>query len=247
MLRVRPHVHTSDLHGGAGFLQALGLAPTLKPVPHASSAVFDAGSGCVALHFCPPGSADEGRTSLAFDVGDVREFARRTEASGTAVELSEDGHGLAVRITAPDGESLLANAGPRETGAPASPLSVLAIWSTDDVGPAVTILEAIGARPRTGSGADPRHDFRAKNGGLVAVRAGESTTVELAFEYDGDVRDLSDSLTAGGFDSMVVDESHGRSLRVHAPWGTAVRIDERRRDFSGTRCANGAEPGWASA
>ncbi|WP_247827886.1 VOC family protein [Arthrobacter antioxidans] len=232
MLRVRPLVHTPDLPGAARFLQALGLAPAQDPAPNGSYAVFDAGSGRVALHACVPGRAEDGTTDLAFDVADVREFARRTAEAGArvTVELSDEGHGVTARITAPDGLSFLADAGPRETGAPPSPLAVLALWYTPRVGRAVRVLEDIGAKPGTSSAAATRHDFRAKNGGLVAVRTDARTRAELAFEYDGDVRDLVRDLTAGGFEPVVTDESHGRSLRVRSPWGAEVRIDEWQRD-----------------
>ncbi|MHA7283087.1 VOC family protein [Arthrobacter sp. TMS2-4] len=236
MLRVRPVVSTPDLPGAARFLQALGLTPAQDPAPNGSDAVFDAGSGRVSLHACLPGSAEAGTVDLAFDVSDVREFARRTAEAGArvTVELSGEGHGLAARVTAPDGLSLLADAGPRETGAPPSPLAVLALWYTPDVGPAATVLGDIGAKPRSSSDAGTRHDFRAKNGGLVTARTGARTAAELAFEYDGDVRDLVRNLTVHGFEPMVVDEIHGRSLRVPAPWGAEIRVNEWQRDFSGS-------------
>ncbi|MHA7210222.1 VOC family protein [Arthrobacter sp. MDT1-65] len=233
MLRVRPLVATSDLPAAAGFLRALGLHPAQEPVADGSRAVFDAGSGRVALRTCAPGSREEGRAALAFDVGDVREFARRTVEAGTAVGLSGEGSGLTARITAPDGTSFPVEAGPRETGAPASPLAVLAVWSTPDVDRAARVLGDMGARPRAGARAGTRRDFRAKNGGLVAVRAAARGGVGLAFEYDGDVRDLLGNLTAGGSGPVVSDGSDGRSLRVRAPWGAGIRVDERRGDLSG--------------
>ncbi|WP_394251240.1 VOC family protein [Arthrobacter pityocampae] len=239
MLRVRPVVSTPDLPGAARFLQALGLTPVQDPPPTGSEAgldaedeaVFDAGSGRVALHSCATGSAEDGRVSLAFDVSDVREFARRTAEAGTrsTVEPAEDGHGPTAHVTAPDGLSFPADVGPRETGAPPSPLTVLALWSTPDVVPAVTVLNDIGAKPRTAEAGAP-HSFRAKNGGLVAVRAGARPAIGLAFEYDGDVRDLLPGVTGGGFGAVVVDGEHGRSLRIPAPWGAEVRVDERLRD-----------------
>ncbi|MBG6224955.1 hypothetical protein IWX63_001520 [Arthrobacter sp. CAN_A2] len=227
MLRVRPLVHTPDPTAAAGFLRALGLSPALEPAPNGSFAVFDAGSGRVALHRCVPGSPADGTVALGFEVGEVREFARRTAEAGTAVVLTGEGRDLTARVTGPDGMSFPAGAGPRETRAPSSPLSVLAVWSTPDVGPAVTVLEDIGAKPRVSSDAGTRHDFRAKNGGLVAASTGPRTAVDLAFEYDGGVPELLAGLTAGGFGPVVVEEAGGRSLQVRAPWGTTVRVDER--------------------
>ncbi|MHA7240909.1 VOC family protein [Arthrobacter sp. TMS1-12-1] len=224
MLRVRPLVHTSDPAAAAGFLRALGLSPALDPAPNGSFAVFDAGSGRLALHRCVPGSPADGTTALGFEVGDVREFARRTAEAGTAVVLTEEGGNLAARVTAPDGTSFSAGAGPRETRGPASPLSVLAVWSTPDVGPAATVLEDIGAKPRTGPGT--WRDFRAKNGGLAAARRADRIDVALAFEYGGDVRDLLAGLIGDGFGPVVVEGATGRSLCVPSPWGAEVRISE---------------------
>ncbi|WP_434995833.1 VOC family protein [Arthrobacter sp. Ld5] len=226
MLRVRPVVSTPDLPGAARFLQALGLAPAQDPAPDGSCAVFDAGSGRVALRACTAGSAEDGTVRLAFDVSDVREFARRTAGSGArlTVELT-DGDRPTARVTGPDGLSLHADAGPRETAAPPSPLTVLALWSTPEVGAAAAVLDGIGARPRIRAGAG--HEFRAKNGGLVAVRTDARTAAGFAFEYDGDVRDLVRGLTGAGYAPEVVDEGHERSLRVRAPWGTGVRVHER--------------------
>jgi hypothetical protein len=229
MLRVRPLVHTADLPRAAAFLQALGLTPAADPVPNDSYAVFDAGSGRVTLRACAAGSAEEGSVDLTFDVGDVREFARRTAEAGTAVRLSEE-RGLAARIEAPDGASLLAAAGPRETRAPASPLSVVALWHSTAPAQAVRVLTDIGAKPRIGSDPGTRHAFRAKNGGLVTARAGSRTAVGLAFEYEGEVRDLLPGLIGGGFEPAVVDEGSRASLRVLAPWGTEVRVHERQPD-----------------
>ncbi|THJ65788.1 VOC family protein [Arthrobacter echini] len=233
MLRVRPLVYTSDLPSASAFLLALGLSPAVDPEPTDAYAVFDAGSGRVALQACEPGSAEEGTTSLAFDVSDVTEFARRTREAGTAVELSQEGHGLAARITAPDGTSFLADPGPRATTAEPTPLSVLALWYTPDLESAVRVLKDIGARPRISSDAGTWHDFSAKNGGLVALHAGERTGLELAFEYDGDVRACVGGLLTAGVEPTVIDESYGRSLRVPAPWGAEIWINERQRDLHG--------------
>ncbi|MHA7280781.1 VOC family protein [Arthrobacter sp. MDT2-2] len=229
MLRVRPVVSTSDLAGGAVFLRALGLTAAQDPAPDDAYAVFDAGSGRLALRSCPAGSPGDGITTLAFEVGDVREFARRTSEAGTPVDLSEERHGLVARITSPDGTSLRAGAGPRGTGAPASPVAVVALWHTPDVASAVRVLKDMGARPRNSAGT--RHDFTTKNGGLVAVHHAERAGTEPAFEYDGDVRDLAADLTSAGFEPVVSGESDEPSLRVRAPWGAELRISERQQDL----------------
>ncbi|BBE21545.1 hypothetical protein MN0502_04280 [Arthrobacter sp. MN05-02] len=231
MLRVRPLIHTSDPAAAREFLRSLGLAPSREPLPEGAQEVFDAGSGRVALHPCASGDPEDGSVGLAFDVSDVREFARRTIAAGTPVELMEGHHGTAARIIAPDGTALLAEAGPRETNAPASSLSVLALWQTPDVGSAVRVLQDIGARPRAGSAAGTGQAFGARNGGLVSVHLRERTGAELAIEHDGDVRELIADLTAAGLEPGVVGGGRGSSLLLRARWGAEVRIDGRQQDL----------------
>lgn len=229
MLRVRPLVHTADPAAAGSFLRSLGLTPAQGPAAPGVPAVFYAGSGGVALRTCAPGSPEDGTTDLAFEVGDVEEFARRTADAGTPVELSGE-DGPSARICAPDGTSFRAGSGPRATGAPASPLAVLALWHTTDVDAAVRVLEDIGARPRSSSDTATRYGFSAKNGGLVAVHRSGRTGVGLAFEYEGDVHDmaanLAANLTAGRFDPVAVDDG---SLRIRAPWGAEVRVTEWRQ------------------
>ncbi len=233
MLRVRPLVFTHDLPRAAEFLLALGLTSAVDPEPTGTSAVFDAGSGRVALQACEPGSPEDGTTALAFEVSDVAEFARRTEGAGTSVELSKAGHQLVARITAPDGMSFRAEAGPRSTGADPTPLSAVALWCTPHLDAAARVLRDIGTKPGVSTDAGTSLDFSAKNGGLLALRAGARTALELAFEDDGDVRDRIGDLAAAGVERAVTDESYGRSLRVRAPWGAEIRVNGRHRDLHG--------------
>ncbi|KNC19355.1 hypothetical protein AC792_07210 [Arthrobacter sp. RIT-PI-e] len=243
MLRVHPAIRTSDLPRAAAFLRALGLRPAEDPAPTPSTVVFDAGHGRVTLHTGPvgdaPGTVGEGTTDLAFDVGDVREFARRTNEAGTLTEISGEGAGLTAWVDTPDGTTFPAAVGPRDTGAPASPLTVVARWRTADPDDARRVLEDIGAKPHHSRGGGHRYRYRAKNGGLVTVEAGQTgqddapsdrVTVDLAFEYDGDVRELLGDLAAVGSGPVSVEDRTGRSLRVDTPWGTALGIHQRQPD-----------------
>jgi hypothetical protein len=230
MLRVRPLISTTDLPRAAAFLRALGLSPAEGPAL-TNSAMFDAGSGRVGLCSCASGSPEQGSTSLAFDVGDVREFARRTVESGTPAEILGEGPGTTAKIPAPDGMSFSAELGPRDTGAPASSLTVVARWHTPDPASAARVLEDIGAKPRNTPGA--RYAYRAKNGGVVEVLAADRTVVELAFDYDGDVRELLGNLTDAGAEPVVLQDGPVRSLRVTAPWGARLLVEEKLPDVTG--------------
>ena len=115
MLRVRPIHFTSRLDEWERLLTGLGM---VKTVDEPTWREFDAGSGRLALHVAEQGSAEDGTTSLGVEVGDLKEFARRTKeagaadcttSGGTTAELIEADHGPSCRITAADGFSFLAD------------------------------------------------------------------------------------------------------------------------------------------
>jgi len=111
MLRVRPIHFTSRLDEWERLLTVMGL---VKTVDEPTWREFDAGSGRLALHFVEEGAAADGTTSFGVEVGDLKEFARRTKEAGaaegvTTAELIEADHGSSCRITAADGFSFLAD------------------------------------------------------------------------------------------------------------------------------------------
>ena len=151
MLRVRPLHFTSRMDSWDRLLTALGMVRTEG---EAGWQVFDAGSGRLALHAVPEG-AEDGSTALAVEVGDLAEFARRTnlaaEEDGAApAELVTADHGESCRITAPDGFSFLADkAAHAARCADADPaLAVVGVWFTEDPASVSRTLHQVGARPR---------------------------------------------------------------------------------------------------
>ena len=173
MLRVRPLHFTSRMDSWDRLLTALGMVRTEDD---AGWQVFDAGSGRLALHAVPEG-AEDGSTALAVEVGDLAEFARRTnlaaEEDGAApAELVTADHGESCRITAPDGFSFLADkAAHAARCADADPaLAVVGVWFTEDPASASRTLHQVGARPRPVPDQDDTADFTAKNGGVLMVR-----------------------------------------------------------------------------
>lgn len=196
MLRVRPVLFTSDLAGWKRVLGALGLVCV---VDRGDWLEFDAGSGRVALRSAAPGAPEDGTVAFGVEVGDLAEFARRTVADGTRAELFDADHGQAVRVTAQDGFTFLADkAASRTTSPEADPrLAVVGTWLTPDVSAAAQDLRNIGARPRHAS--TDLADFSTKNGGILLARKAPETAVGgLAFEYDGDLAALEARLTAAG-------------------------------------------------
>ncbi|SDD39010.1 VOC family protein [Glycomyces harbinensis] len=73
----------------------------------------------------------------------------------------------------------------------------------------------------------------AADAGTVAVHRaapGDEGRCELAFEADEPLEAVAERLRAAGFDpGPVIDESHGRSIRVQDPDGVWVQINRNDR------------------
>ncbi|SFT77367.1 hypothetical protein [Arthrobacter sp. ov118] len=235
MLRVRPIHYTSRMDQWERLLSALGMVRT---VDNGDWQEFDAGSGRLALHRVAAGGSagsagsvgaggdvPDGRTDFGVEVGDLAEFARRTNAAsaedGNApAELVQARHGESCRITGEDGFGFFADkAAHGAQGADADPaLAVVEVWFTPDAAAAAQTLRNIGARLRPSPDDDETADFTAKNGGVLMVRpASGSARSGLGFEYTGDLSALRDRLAAAGHQVSMTEEAFGRSLHVANP------------------------------
>jgi hypothetical protein len=227
MLRVRPIHFTSRIDAWARLLTDLGMVRT---VDDGGWQEFDAGSGRLALHQAEAGAGEhgtarDGRTDFGVEVGDLAEFARRTNAAGvedgtSPAELVRAEHGESCRITGEDGFSFFADkARPGAQSADADPaLAVVAVWFTPDAAAAAQTLQNMGARLRPSADDDETADFTAKNGGVLMVRpASGAARCGLGFEYTGDLSALRDRLTAAGHQVSMTEEAFGRSLHVASP------------------------------
>lgn len=252
MLRIRPIHFTSRLQQWQQLLADLGL---VKTVDDGEWVEFDAGSGRVALRRTTAGSADDGTTAFGVEVGDLAEFARRTNEAGTAnggtaAVLIQTDHGPSCRVTGRDGFTFLADPATRAadgtwaTSPDADPaLSASIMWIAPDTAGAGQDLANIGAQPRVGSDSGDWTDFTAKNGGRIGVHIGGAASAgPLGFEYDGDLATLLDRLTAAGHEAHIVDECYGRTLHVANPdfadlpgnpTGPTIWISERQTDLYG--------------
>ena len=202
MLRVRPIHYTARPEPWERLLNALGM---VLSEDDGGRRVFDSGAGRLALQSVAEGAAENGSTELAVEVGDLVEFARRTNlaaqedgnsdagpgTAGTgpaeviaagpaevvAAETFAAGEGAACRITSSDGFSFLADkAAHGAQCADADPaLAVVGVWFTGDTAAAVRTLRQIGARPRPVPDNDETADFTAKNGGILLVRPASGT------------------------------------------------------------------------
>ncbi|MGP5606552.1 MULTISPECIES: VOC family protein [Micrococcaceae] len=239
MLRVTPIHFTDHLGSWTSLLEALGL---VHAVNSDGWHEFDSASGRVRLH-ATDADHPSGTTLLSFEVGDLDEFTRRTREAGTAVVMTEEGHGSTATITGPDGLSFPVTAqSPRPEPAQADPaLQVLVLWMTPEPqGPAET-LRNIGARPQIASDSGGWVQFRAKNGGLVATHSGTRAFATLSFEYDDDAEVLLTRLQTAGLGASLVDESYGRTVLVeHPDGGEPIWINEAQQDLYGYHRLAGA-------
>lgn len=232
MLRVRPVHFTSRIESWKKFLTALGMVQTEDD---GGWQVFDSASGRLALHGAEAGAGEDGRTVFAVEVGDVAEFARRTNLSaresgqqgqgtqGDGTQLAElvtADHGEACRISAPDGFSFLAEEAIHGAQcADAEPaLAVAGVWYTAEPEAAIRTLLHVGARPRPVPDNDETADFTAKNGGVLLVRpASGPPRSGLGFEYDGGLEPLQERLNDAGFAATLTEEAFGSTLHVANP------------------------------
>lgn len=235
MLRVRPIHYTSRMDQWEGLLSALGMVRTVNDGDWQE---FDAGSGRLALHRVAAGAAGadagagagagivlDGKTDFGVEVGDLAEFARRTNLAGaedgtTPAELVSARHGDTCRITGGDGFAFFADkAAHGAQCADADPaLAVVEVWFTPDAAAAAQTLRNMGARLRPAPDDDETADFTAKNGGVLMVRpASGAARTGLGFEYTGDLAGLRDRLAAAGHRVSLTEEAFGRTLHVANP------------------------------
>jgi hypothetical protein len=222
MLRVRPIHFTSRLDQWDRLLTDLGMVRT---VDDGSWKEYDAGAGRLALHAAEPGSEGDGTTAFGVEVGDLAEFARRTNEAGaddgtSPAELTKADHGDTCRITGGDGFSFFADKAAHSAQSTAADpaLVVVEVWFSPDAAAAAQTLRSIGARLRPVPDDDETADFTAKNGGVLMVRPGNGNArAGLGFEYTGDLSALQDRLAAAGHQASMTEEAFGRTLHVANP------------------------------
>ncbi|MCA4134384.1 VOC family protein [Arthrobacter sp. M4] len=259
MLRVRPTVFVSDLEPWSAFLEGLGM---IRTVDEPDLREFDAGGGRIALRRRQlPGQAEDAlNVVFGVEVGDPAEFVRRTVADGTKAVVVDGGR--AADVAGRDGFIFRADkAAHGAVCADADPdLTVVGVWLTTDLQHASQDLKNIGARPHadasageadTGAGAveSPMPQeayFTAKNGGVLAARAGTISGAEgeteadvpgtggLEFEYRGGLDPLHERLAAAGIEARALyvgGPARRRALELRGPGGVKVMV----REASGPR------------
>lgn len=258
MITVRPIRFTAHMNTHRVMLKALG-ASLLTDAP--GWEVYGLSSGRLALHTAEvngtadctgaPDSPPSGTTVLAFETDDLNGWMAQASERGLGVQLKQMDRGPVAEIRARrhrfeiDEVGSLGLEEDTSTWAP-SRVSVLQIWYSPDPETARQVIEKTGAVPRIGADDGVWTDFTCDGGGLVAVHAQEDVAVELAFEFDGDITELSATLSQAGVGHHVIDEKFSRCIRIPDPDLVGhIQINERQRDlygFSDLSCNEADQP-----
>ncbi|PZF82062.1 hypothetical protein [Jiangella anatolica] len=179
--------------------------------------------------------ADAPGAELGFEAPDLLAVAAECERNGLAT-VSAGGR---LEVIGPDGLRLHVDEHPSaEAPAGADPaLSPLPLWYTPDVAGAAGVLDRLGLTVRIASRRGDWVDFVAPGGGLVAAHGADRPSVQLSFEYDGDVRALAARLTARGLTPSVIDENYGLTVRLPDPDGGQIFVNQVQSDLHGYRRA----------
>lgn len=238
----RPIHYSSQPAAVIAPLLALGLTHIEGGVTDAWQVLHAPGGGDVAVHAVAPGDALDGTTQLGFEADDLDAVGAALPASVTA-EISEEAHGRALRVTAPDGLSFLVDARPARPVVtavePPYRLEVAQMWFTADVTGANGVLAALGAAALVTS-PEPLGwvDARMPAGGRMQVhnKPVETPYVSAGFQLAGSLEDALARLHAAGFaQAAIIDESYGRYLEL-GPGGYDLElgwVNQEQADYYG--------------
>jgi hypothetical protein len=232
-LSVRPVRFTDDLPAWRRVLAALGAVPLSEDE---GWSVYQLGAGRLALHPAAGSSEAPGTTLLGLETSEPLEEAVAAAArEGVPIELGDTDHGRAGIVTASDGTRLVLDPSapnPRALEASQPGLAVMPVWHTPAGRVALDVLDGLGMRRRVTLEDGTWADLTARSGGLHGVHPMSSVRTELAFELNGNVDTLLESLTVAGVRAQVHDEDPGRVLRFADPdGGETLRVLERQPDL----------------
>ncbi|WP_309066257.1 hypothetical protein [Microbacterium sp.] len=211
MITVQQILFTGDTERWWALAEQLGFRPAFEPTPE--WAEFDAG-GVLAVHATadrhPANEAD-----LHLLVDDL-EAAERRLGDLDVTRSHMDGVGELLTVRARSGVVVTASAGARR--AHSDTIAVQPIWFQPDVGEARAILEAFGLRAHLAADRGGWIEMHADGGGTVGIHSGEEAGIGRSFVAH-DLDALAACLADADFPASVIDEAHGRSLRILDPDG----------------------------
>lgn len=105
---------------------------------------------------------------------------------------------------------------------------------------AAAVLRALGLVERISSAEQNWVDLSCPGGGLVGVHQHDLPSVDLSFEYTGDLDALQQRIAAIDPAASIIDENYARVLRISDPdGGPELWINERQHDLCGFRQHSG--------
>lgn len=216
-LTVRPIVHTDHMPEWLAIFRALG-ARTLTDDPMWTELELDRGRVTVSgLH---PG-ASEGEVTLGFETPDLVAYAAAVRPmEGMRVERITADHGDSIRVVGRDGLEFLIDERLPGASLPEQPTNwVHALWISTDVAAAAQDLESLGLRKRLTDTNGRTIELRAAEGDvLVHTNDGGPIGATVAVDTT-DLDACHKALIDAGIAHDVIDETHGRTLKVPFPGG----------------------------
>lgn len=240
MIKVTPIRYTPNMDANEELLLALGLR---KSYDSPSFRVFEADSGSVALHASTPADSYHLTTDFRFSSDSRESLSEAVRSAGFAAEVSEQPHGMSMRVEYAAGMSFWVDAArdPIPAGSDSPAVTVNQIAFVRNVPRFGELLDALGLRAQLRSNDGEFISFSAPGGGQVmdhdlgsSVASTESLSA-FGLEYDGDARQLLERLEGAGLRGSVADESYGRTLLLEDPDhpGKPIWINEKPTDLYG--------------
>lgn len=232
-LSVRPIRFTDDVPAWQRVLDALGAVLIGRDE---GWLVYQLGAGRLALHAATGSAHAPGTTTLGLETtAPLEEAVAAAADEGVPIELGDTDHGPAGIVTAADGTRFTVDPtspNPRRLEASEPGLSVMPVWHTTDARVALDVLDGLGLRRRVTLDDGSWADLSSRGGGLHGVQPRSDVGIELAFELNGKVDALLETLTAAGVEARVEEAASGRVLRIADPdGGEALRVLEREPDL----------------
>lgn len=214
-LTVRPIVYTDHKPEWLAIFRALG-ARTLMDEDGWSEVELDRGR--VALHHLYEGKA-EGDVDLGFETADLEAYAAGVlPMEGMTVARATADHGETIRVVGRDGLAFLIDERPPGEPLPPAPTtSVCALWISTDVGATAQDLETLGLRKRL-TNVNGRSINVSAAEGEVLVHTNDGGPIGATVAVDTtDLDACHKALIDAGIAHDVIDETHGRTLKVPFP------------------------------
>jgi len=248
---LRPIRFVTDVAAWQAFYADLGFIST--GVEADGWVVLAADSGRLALHHAEPESPLVGKAKLAWEVPDLEAYRTAVAGTGTDIRRATFDRGDVLVADLPQGRVVIDRADGAGGTNPVRPegLAVLPLVYTRSVIDGAEAATHLGLTRRITSDTNGWADLMGH--GVLAFHRADSDaaedrtvddgeiSVEISLET-GDVEALQTRVDAAGHPVDLIDEAYARTLRITAPDGTRVWVNETQRDLYGFHVATGAAP-----